>query len=68
MFDMAKLRKMLGKVDESAVQSLMEIIETQSKETLAAWAVDYVKIHTLAIYEKEFPQDDRLSGAVEATI
>ena len=63
---MAKLRKMLGKVDEPAVQSLMEIIETQSKETLAAWAVGYVKTHTLAIYEKEFPQDNRLSKAVEA--
>ena len=63
---MAKLRKMLGKVDEPAVQSLMEIIETQSKETLAAWAVGYVKTHTLAIYEKEFPQDNRLRKAVEA--
>ena len=63
---MAKLRKMLGKVDEPAVQSLMEIIETQSKEALAAWAVGYVKTHTLAIYEKEFPQDNRLSKAVEA--
>ena len=63
---MAKLRKMLGKVDEPAVQSLMEIIETQSKETLAAWAVGYVKTHTLAIYEKEFSQDNRLRKAVEA--
>ena len=63
---MAKLRKMLGKVDEPTVQSLMEIIETQSKETLAAWAVGYVKTHTLAIYEKEFPQDNRLRKAVEA--
>lgn len=63
---MAKLRKMLGKVDEPAVQSLMEIIETQSKETLAAWAVGYVKTHTLSIYEKEFPQDNRLRKAVEA--
>ena len=49
---MAKLRKMLGKIDEPAVVQLMELIETQSKETLARWAVNEVKENALPLLQK----------------
>lgn len=39
---MAKLRKTLGSPTEPAVLSLMENMEGKSKETLTAWAMDYV--------------------------
>ena len=32
---MAKLRKMLGRVDEPNIVELMAVIETQSRETLS---------------------------------
>ena len=46
---MPKLRKMLGSADHPTVQKLMRLIETQNKQTLAAWAVDYVAAHDLPI-------------------
>lgn len=57
---MAKLRKMLGKIEEPEVVALMRLIETQSKETLAAWAADYTESQVLSIYEKAYAGDDRL--------
>lgn len=63
---MPKLRKMLGEVDSAECISLMRLIETQSKSTLAAWAVGYVKENYLGIYEAEMPKDRRLSDAVSA--
>lgn len=40
---MAKLRKMLGRVDEPNIVELMAVIETQSRETLSAWALDWAE-------------------------
>lgn len=37
---MAKLRKMLGSADAPETVALMRAIETQSRETLARWALD----------------------------
>lgn len=43
---MAKLRKMLGSADSPYIVSLMRLIETQSKETIAGWCLDYTgRIH-----------------------
>lgn len=42
---MAKLRKMLGDINDPSVVELMQVMETQSKTTLARWAIDYVKEH-----------------------
>lgn len=39
--NVVKLRKMLGKVDDPSVVAMMSVIETQSVQTLAAWATDY---------------------------
>ena len=63
---MAKLRKMLGAADSPYILSLMSLIETQSKTTIGDWCVDYAEKYILNIYEKAFPEDDRLRLAVEA--
>ena len=44
----------------------MSLIETQSKTTIGDWCVDYAEKYILNIYEKAFPEDDRLRLAVEA--
>ena len=63
---MAKLRKMLGAAGSPYILSLMSLIETQSKTTIGDWCVDYAEKYILNIYEKAFPEDDRLRLAVEA--
>lgn len=63
---MAKLRKMLGSLDDPSVIGLMNVIETQSKVTLAGWAVDYAEEHFLGIYEKEYSGDNRLRETIAA--
>ncbi len=63
---MAQLRKMLGRADSPHILSLMRLIETQSKETLANWCIEYVCRHVLPIYEKKYPQDLRPRRALEA--
>ena len=47
-----KLRKMLGSIDSPECIGLMRLIETQSKETLAKWAVGYAQENYLPVYEK----------------
>lgn len=63
---MAKLRKMLGAADSPYIVSLMRLIETQSKETLVNWCVDYAQQHILPIYEQAYPGDARPSEALTA--
>ena len=63
---MQKLRKMLGDIESSQSAALMRLIETQSKKTLAAWAVSYAKENYLEIYESRCPEDLRLREAVSA--
>ena len=54
---MSKPRKMLCDLEAPYTQSLMRLIETQSKATLANWALDYAERHYLPIYAAHFPQD-----------
>lgn len=61
---MPKLRKMLGDMNAPECLALMRLMETQSAETLAAWAVDYAKNHYLSIYEKECPADTRFRDLI----
>lgn len=51
---MAKLRKMLGNINDPCIIALMRLIETQSQKTLANWAMDYVEAHVLAIYAQTY--------------
>lgn len=61
---MAKLRKMLGRADDPQIISLMRMIETQSKRTLAAWAADCAADRYLPIYELACPGDARLRDLI----
>lgn len=63
---MAKLRKMLCDINSQECIAMMKLIETQSKTTLASWAVGFAKENYLPIYEKECPGDARLADAVAA--
>lgn len=57
---MAALRKMLGRLEDPSILALQEMIPTQSKTTLSAWAMTYTEDHFLSIYEKSYPDDSRL--------
>lgn len=59
-------RKMLNDIDAPYIQSLMRLIETQSKVTLAHWAIDYAEAKILPIYSKAYPGDARCLHALEA--
>lgn len=63
---MAKLRKMLGNADSPHIISLMQLIETQSKTTIAQWCIDYTEKHILSIYEATYPDDTRPRDALKA--
>lgn len=65
---MAKLRKMLGSVDAPYVIAMMDLIKTQSKKANTNWCVTYVLDRILPIYEKVFPQDQRLTDALIAAV
>jgi len=63
----AKLRKMLGSADSPYIVSLMRLIETQSKATIAKWCLDYTEANILPIFEKHCPEDDRPRRAINAS-
>lgn len=44
----------------------MELIETQSKETLANWMVDYCEQVILPLWNKHYPDDQRPENALNA--
>ena len=64
---MPKLRKMLGAADSPYIVSLMRLIETQSKATVASWCMDYCEEHILPIFEKHCPGDNRPRMAIAAS-
>jgi hypothetical protein len=66
---MPKLRKMLGNdMNATYLVSLMSLIETQSKETIARWCVSYAAENILPIYEASFPDDFRPRKATETAV
>ena len=64
---MPKLRKMLGAADSPYIITLMHLIETQSKATIASWCMDYCEEHILPIFEKHCPDDNRPRMAIAAS-
>ncbi len=56
---MPKFRKMLSDWEAPYIQSLMKLIEMQSKSTLANWSLDYAQHHILPIWCKHYPDDYR---------
>lgn len=63
---MQKLRKMLGDPKSQECVSLMQLMQTQSKATLANWAITFAKQEYLELYQAEFPRDTRLCDTVRA--
>ncbi|MGE5397745.1 MAG: putative immunity protein [Chitinophagales bacterium] len=61
---MPKARKMLSDWDAPYIQSLVTLIETQSKSTLAHWAVDYAELVILPLWRKYYPNDLRPQNAM----
>ncbi|MCL2468474.1 MAG: hypothetical protein FWF02_13325 [Micrococcales bacterium] len=57
---------MLSDVNAPYIQSLMRLIETQSKTTLANWGIDYAEAKILPIYTKAYPGDARCQHALDA--
>lgn len=63
---MPKARKMLTDWDAPYIQPLVKLIETQSKVTLANWAIDYAERVMLPLWDKNYPNDPRPQNALNA--
>ena len=63
---MPKKRKMLGDVNAPSAVALRKLIDTQSKETIRKWCLDYAENKILPVFEKHCPGDDRPRKAVNA--
>lgn len=63
---MFKARKILNDWKAPYIQTLMKLIETQSKATLATWAVNYSEQVILPLWSKRFPDDLRPQNALNA--
>ncbi len=49
---MAKLRKTLGDVNAPSAVALRDLIDTQSKDTIRKWCLDYAEQKILLIFER----------------
>lgn len=63
---MQKARKMLSNWEAPYIQSLMKLIESQSKATLGIWAIDYAEQVILPLWSKHYPYDPRPQNALKA--
>ena len=63
---MPKTRKMLSDWKAPYIQSLMRLIETQSKETLVNWAIAYCEAVMQPLWERDYPDDLRPQQALKA--
>ena len=63
---MLKLRKILGAADSPCIVSLMRLIETLSKATIAGWCMDYCEKRILPVFEKHYHEDGRPRHAIAA--
>jgi len=61
-----KHRKMLTDVEAPYIQSILKLIETQSKTTLANWCLGYAETQLLPIYQSACPGDLRPADAIAA--
>ena len=61
-----KLRKTLGDVNALSTIALRDLIDTQSKDTIRRWCLEYADKKLLPIFEKYCPDDNRPRNAVNA--
>ena len=59
-----KPRKTLGNVNAPSCVALRELIDTQSKDTIRKWCLDYANEKMLPLFEKYCPGDERPRNAV----
>jgi len=59
-----KLRKTLGDVDAPSVVALRGLIDTQSRDTIRRWCLDYASSKILPIFERHCPGDARPRSAL----
>jgi len=57
---------MLSDIGAPYLQSLMRLVETQSKTTLANWCINYAQEFIFPIYAKVHPSDTRPKQALDA--
>ena len=50
-----RLRKMLGDVNAPSAVALRNLIDTQSKDTIRRWSLDYAENKILPIFERIAP-------------
>ena len=62
----SKTRKMLSDWQAPYIQALIAQIDTQSKATLAFWAIDYSQHHILPLWSQRHPEDNRPAEALQA--
>ena len=65
---MTKYRKMLSDCDAEPIVAMMQLIETQSKQTIVAWCLDYAQTHILPLYLEQFPADSRPQSVLDAAL
>lgn len=63
---MPKARKMLSDWEAPYLRPLIALVETQSKKTLAHWALDYSERFILPLWSKHYPEDPRPEQALQA--
>ena len=63
---MMKKRKTLGDVNAPSAIELRNLIDTQSRETIRKWCLDYAEKKILPVFEKHCPGDDRPCNAINA--
>jgi len=61
-----KHRKMLTDYQAPYIMSIMRLIETQSKITIANWCIDYAEANILPIYKKYYQTDQRPAQSIAA--
>ena len=61
-----KPRKTLGDVNAPSCVALRDLIDTQSKDTIRKWCLNYAKDRLLPLFEKYRPDDGRPRSAVNA--
>lgn len=62
---MAKHRKML-QLNIPAIQEMMQVLLTQSKQTICNWAIDYAEEVVLPVWVKHRGEDARPQAAIAA--
>lgn len=62
------IRKTLGHVEAPCARELKKEIESREKRSVCLWCIGYAQREILPIYERRYPQDERLRNTLEAAL